>query len=466
MNVQMNLSPLYTFGSFRLDASRGLLYHGAEVVPLPDRLARLLVLLIHANGNVIDKETIASRIWPETAVTDGNLSQHVYMLRQLLEERAKDRAYVMTVRGKGYRFVTPVSVIGPGIAEKTTAASGETDDHPLHGPRVIQHYCRGSYLLEKRTASNLMAAAEQFEAALLIDPDYVPALIGLARAYALMAQYSYAPGSYTFPKAKAAVLRALEIDPSSASARATLGTIRLFCDWNWDEAEREIKTAITLNPKSTSVYVNAAWFYMCKGGSDNPLIQMEQALAVEPSSPVLQLCLARIFLHTGQYRRAIDSFSNLIEAVPDLPIARRHRAQAFILNSQPAEALDDLLVLPIDRADDLALRLPLLARAYADCGDIERAESIYQALLETARTEYVDGFNLATVAVGLRRQEQALEHLERALEKREPTLLLLRSLPLFAPIAPRARFKALRQAIWPPIERLARSEAGSLKTAV
>jgi DNA-binding winged helix-turn-helix (wHTH) protein/Flp pilus assembly protein TadD len=465
-NPQANLSPVYAFGSFRLDPSRGLLYHGADVTPLPDRLARLLVLLIHANGSVIDKETIASRIWPETTVSDGNLSQHVYMLRQLLDERAKDRAYVMTVRGKGYRFVTPVSVVAPGIAE-TVGSNEESADRLLRSrPEALQHYCRGCYLLEKRTASSLTSAAEQFEAALAVDREYVPAMIGLARAYAIMAEYWYAPGSFTFPKAKAALVRALEIDPTSAEARATLANILLFCDWNWADAEREIETAIRLNPKSTSVYVNAAWFYMCKGLSDRPLREMQRALLIEPSSPVLQLFLARILLHTGDYRGAIDSLSGLIEGGADFTVARRHRAQAYILNGQPAEALADLLLLPQDRAEDLALRLPLLGRAYAECGDGERAEAIYSSLIEMARTEFVVGFNLATVAVGIGRLEEALDHLERALEKREPALLMLRSLGWFGPIAQRARFKALLNAVGPPQERSDKGETSYSRRAV
>jgi tetratricopeptide (TPR) repeat protein len=264
-----------------------------------------------------------------------------------------------------------------------------------------------------------------------------------------MAEYWYAPGSYTFPKAKAAIVRALEIDPSSAEARATLGNILLFCDWNWADAEREIETAIRLNPKSMSAYTNAAWFYLCKGSSDNRVRQLQRALLVEPSSPVLQLFFARMFLHAGDYRRAIAAFSNLIDSGQDFSIARRHRAQAFILNGQPAEALSDLLLLPQDRAEDIALRLPLLARAYADSGDVERAETIYRTLLDLAKTEYVVGFNLATVAVGLGRLEEALDSLERALHQREPALLMLRSLPWFGPIAMRARFKALLNAVWP-----------------
>jgi DNA-binding winged helix-turn-helix (wHTH) protein/Flp pilus assembly protein TadD len=456
LESQPRLAPIYAFGDYRFDPARGLLSHGTIVVPLPERLAQLLILLIHANGNVIDKETIASRVWPEGAVTDGNLSQHMYMLRQLLEERATDRSYVRTVRGKGYRFVAPVSVVAPAQMDPVAHSTEEVTDRLLgSAPEVLHHYWRGSYLLEKRTASALAAAAEQFEAALRLDREHVPALIGLARSHVLMAEYWYVPGSYTFPKAKAAIVRALEIDPSSAEARATLGNILLFCDWNWSEAEREIETAIRLSDRSTSVCTSAAWFYMCKGSAEQPLRAMQRALLVEASSPPVQLFLARIYLHTGEYRRAIDALSNLIESGPDFSLARRHRAQAFILNGQPAEALADLLLLPQDRAEDIALRLPLLGRAYADCGDTERAETIYGTLQEMSRTEYVVGFNLATVAIGLGRLQEALEHLERALARREPALLMLRSLPWFAPIAQRARFKALTQAIWPaerPIE--------------
>ncbi|HMF28943.1 MAG TPA: winged helix-turn-helix domain-containing protein, partial [Candidatus Cybelea sp.] len=440
MENRSTLSPIYAFGSFRFDAARGVLYHGDTAVPLPERIARILYLLIRSNGAVIEKETITSRVWPECAVSDGNLSQHLYMLRQILDERARDRNYIVTVRGRGYRFVAPVSVVAPIATETGVPASDDGTDRLLSGaPELLHHYWRGLYLLEKRTAGALAAAAEQFEATLRVEADYVPALIGLARAHALIAEYWYAPGSYAFPTAKAAIVRALEIDPASAEARATLGNILLFCDWNWAEAEREIDAALRLKPKSSSVYISAAWFYLCKGNSERELRRMQRALLVEPSSPSLQLFLARLFLHTGDYRRALDSLSNLLESGSDFWIARRHRAQAFILSGQPGEALADLLLLPEDRAEDIALRLPLLARAYADCGDLERAGEIYRALLEMARTEHVVGFNLATVAVGLGRLEEALDHLERALAHREPALLMLRSLPWFEPIAARAR---------------------------
>ena len=126
-------SPVYAFGSFRFDPLREVLLHGSSVVPLPARLAKLLLLLIHANGSILEKETIASHVWPDTVVSDGNLSQHLYMLRQLLDERARDREYVVTVRGKGYRFIAPVTVVAPPPLHVTLEPNDEAGDEILRG---------------------------------------------------------------------------------------------------------------------------------------------------------------------------------------------------------------------------------------------------------------------------------------------------------------------------------------------
>ncbi len=177
---QPKFAPIYAFGAFRFDSARGLLTRGRIVTPLPERLSQLLVLLIHTNGNVIDKETIASLVWPDTVVSDGNLTQHMYMLRQLLDERANDRSYIVTVRGRGYRFVAPVSVVAPeqiGVpgVDASDAAIDELSDRIVgSAPELLHHYWRGSYLLEKRTARSLATAAEQFESALRVDPAHVP----------------------------------------------------------------------------------------------------------------------------------------------------------------------------------------------------------------------------------------------------------------------------------------------------
>ena len=421
-----------------------MLKRDAAEIPLPDRIAQLLLLLIQANGTVVDKTTIVSRVWPDGAPRGSNLSQHVYMLRRLLDEHARDREYVMTVRGKGYRLAVPARIIMGDTGAATARSYTSGGDALLRsGLDAFHHFGLGCHLLEQQTAASLSEASHHFEEALQLDPDYIPALVGLARTYTSLAESWYVQGAHAYSRATQATMRILELDSSCASAHAMLSHILLFCDWNWVSAKQELDTALKLNPNSSFVRSTSAWYYTCLGANDRAVQEVEQAISLEPSSPVFQLLLARMFLLSGAYEQAVRSLSTLIEAGPAFQTARRYRAQAYILSGEPHKAIGDLLHLPQGRVEDVAFRLPLLARAHADCGETERAQEIYDGLLAMARTDLVSGWHLAIVAVGLANLDGALEHLEHAMERREPMLLSLRNLPWFEPLAPRARFRAI-----------------------
>jgi tetratricopeptide (TPR) repeat protein len=120
-----------------------------------------------------------------------------------------------------------------------------------------------------------------------------------------------------------------------------------------------------------------------------------------------------------------------------------------LLDGRPNEAIGDLDLLAPDRSEELNGRLPLLARAYADSGDHRRAAQIYDQLLEASRAEYVADWNLAIVAAGLGRFDEATCHLEQTLEGREPSLHVLKSLPWFKPISGSSRFKAILAEVGP-----------------
>jgi DNA-binding winged helix-turn-helix (wHTH) protein len=119
----------YRFGPFMLDTSRRVLFSGLEARPLPEKLFQILALLLEAQGQMVDKETFFARVWPEGQVSDANLTQHVFVLRQLLGENARQNQYIVTVAGKGYRFVKPIeSKLGlsmKGSCERCRAALSE-----------------------------------------------------------------------------------------------------------------------------------------------------------------------------------------------------------------------------------------------------------------------------------------------------------------------------------------------------
>jgi DNA-binding winged helix-turn-helix (wHTH) protein/Tfp pilus assembly protein PilF len=423
---------------------------GSQMIPLRERLFGVLSLLVHSNGQVVAKETFATVVWTDAVMTDSNLAQHVYQLRRLLRETARDRSYIAAVPGQGYRFTRPVFVERPACTRATSEATAESYTVLLSkGLEPFGYFAQGSYLLEKRSRPGLERAIEFFEAALRIDRAYTPALLGLARAHALLAEYWFVPASPAFKEAKSAVARALDLSPGSSTAHAVLSEILAFSDWDWTGAKREIDVALRLDPASIFAHNNAAWLHICTGSYRQAMIEAQLALMAEPSSLTLLLLLARVFTHAGDYRRAIAILSNLVESDSNFHIARRYRAQAYVLNARPADAIGDLSLLPPEPCADLNGRLPLLARAYADCGDVTRATEIYDVLLRAARTSYVTNWSLAIVASGLGKRSEALAYLQTALELREPTLHLLKSLPWFVSISHFEGFKAILRIVGP-----------------
>jgi DNA-binding winged helix-turn-helix (wHTH) protein len=445
---------VYVFGPFRLDPARRMLVYGSEVVPLPQRLLELLLVLVRANGAIVSRETLYSLIWPEGGVADSNLSQHIYMLRRALGERAGDRLYIATIHDQGFRFVAPISVVHP--AQDLTSAVADRGEPPgerfAPSLRIIHAYSRGCRLLECGMARHLNAAAEHFGLIVRNDPEYAPGLIGLARAHLLLAQNGYSPASYEFPKAKDAIIRALQLDPTSAVAHAVLSNITLFCDWNWREAKRELDTAVRLDSKDITVRASAVWLLAWIGQPGKALLEMQRAVMTEPASPGLHFLLGRVLIDTGDYKGAIEHLSDVMETVPDHSrTARLYRAEALLLAGQPADAILDLLFLPQDRAEDLAFRVPLLALAYATNGDTERAQEAYDALISMKHTDHIAFSNLIPIALALGLRSQALDHLERALELREPKLPLLRHSPWLNSIRRSDLFKSLLAAIGPVV---------------
>ena len=234
------------------------------------------------------------------------------MLRRLLGERARDHSYILSVSGSGYRFALPVV---EALREATAPIDEATPEEALlhSGVEPFRNYCQGSFFLEQRTAPAIRRAIECFEAALAADSNYLPALIGFARAHSLLAVYWHVSPSLSYPLAKQAIAQALKVDPNCSIAHAVYSGILCFCDWDWKRAQDEIDLAIRLNPGSTFVRNNAAWLYVCAGRYEDALVQAQSALTMEPASLPLQLLVARVLVHSREYPKAIALMSNLLE---------------------------------------------------------------------------------------------------------------------------------------------------------
>ena len=105
---------IYAFGNFRLDVSKRLLFRGGEPISLTPKVFDTLVCLVEHNGKVLSKDELMSAVWPDTVVEENNLGQNISKLRSLLGESPGDHRWIVTLPGRGYRFVADVTLLPRG----------------------------------------------------------------------------------------------------------------------------------------------------------------------------------------------------------------------------------------------------------------------------------------------------------------------------------------------------------------
>jgi len=148
---------------------------------------------------------------------------------------------------------------------------------------AYQLYLKGRYHLAKKTKDDILRGIEYFKQAISLDPNYALAYAGIADSYNATIVYPYLSPKEAIPQAKAAAVRALEIDPTLAEAHTALANSLADFDWNWVEAEREFKRALELNPNDSGTHWRYGMYYLMPlGRSDEAIAEVKRALELEP----------------------------------------------------------------------------------------------------------------------------------------------------------------------------------------
>ncbi|MBV8154270.1 MAG: winged helix-turn-helix domain-containing protein [Candidatus Eremiobacteraeota bacterium] len=437
----------YCFGPFRLDADRRTLHRGTSCRQLSERPFQILLALLEADGECVTRDALALRVWGAEGVTDTNLTQHVYLLREILGERRDEGRYILTIGGRGYRLAVPVSRIasetGAMLADAADAAHGALTDNA----DALQHYCRGNYLLDRRTEPALRAAIAALGKAVEADAAFTSAFVTLGRAWMLLAEYWHEPASIAMPNAQLYVERALKLDPKSAPALSALSELQLCAQWDWGMSRRNLDAALSVDPSLAFARNNAAWFHLYRSEFHEASSEVREALANHPASLPLQLLDARILSHAGKHDDAIAAIGNILAMDPKFVFARRFLTMAYLLAGKPDCALSEIVSEPSDDSEDAVYRLPLLVCAWSMLGERESAERTYRELLALSRLRYVSSWNLAMGAANCGREDEAMALLQNAYRDRDSALLLLPILPIFKALEKRPDFTALVRSI-------------------
>jgi TolB-like protein/Flp pilus assembly protein TadD len=329
-------------------------------------------------------------------------------------------------------------------AEKQMIAAQPTSDTAAY-----ELYLKGRSLWGKRGGDNLRQAIAFYEQAIAGDPNFAPAYAGLAEVDSVLPYYTATAPGEAFPKAKAAALKALQLDDKLAEAHTALGQV-LYRESDMAGSIAEFQRAVALNPN----YAAAHQFYgnhplAALGRFNEAIAEGKRAIELDPLSPIINSDLGETLYLARRYDEAIAQLRRAVEIDPTFWSAHellgvvlqlKGNVQAAIAEYEKAQQL----------SDDLAPRVEL-ALAKAQLGDKEAAVRMLAELEELSQHRYVNAFWRTLLYLSLNNREEAIRWLEQAVANHEVSRLKVH--PVYDPLRGDPRFEALVQKVVGPKQK-------------
>lgn len=406
-----------------------LRYAGNNVDPL--RAGRELNVRAVLNGRVVPREETLDFQVELIDVMDG---------AQLWGERySADVCHVSTVQEGIAKQISDKLRIHLTRLEKKRLSRRVTANREAY-----DLYLKGRYFWNKRTEDGLRKAKDFFEQAILEDSNFALAYSGLADSYWILGSFGYIPPKEAYPHAKQYAIRALDMDPGIAEAHCSLAEIVFRYDWNWNAAIEEFETSLKLNPGYATGHHWYAAYVVHLGKFEQAVEEIHKARDLDPFSPVINWTMGYIYHYARQYDKAIEQYRYTLLLDPSFFRASIDTALAYVQKSMFQEALVE-----IEKGISGAVLTPSILASvgytYAMAGRKQQAEKILEDLKDPHRQPFLSYYSIAVVNVGLGREEDALDWLERAFEEREDALTSIKVNPRLDPLRSNPRFERLIQ---------------------
>ena len=305
---------------------------------------------------------------------------------------------------------------------------------------AYQLYLKGRFHFARRTKNELERAIEVFQQAIKLDPKFALAYVGLAESYVVMPSFPYMSPTQAFPQAKAALAKALELDPELPEAHAISGMIAAAYDWNWAEAEREFKRSLELDPSLALTHYRYAWTYLSPMGRHGEAIaEMERATEIEPLSLIQGANFAGVYMYARQFERALEQAKKTYDLDPTFFGGQNWLCHTYDARGMYAESLSIC-------EKTVGTTFPLLAPmgyAYAKTGRRREAEKVINRFKELEKTRYIINYWVATLYAALGEKDAAFAELEKAYQARDWFLPRIKTDSFMDPLRDDPRFKDL-----------------------
>jgi serine/threonine-protein kinase len=422
------ISNLARIRALRVISRTSVMRYKKEMKPLPE-IARELNVDAVVEGSVLhsgDRVRITAQLIH--GASDRQLWTHTY------EENVRD---VIDLQNEVARAIAREINVEVTHQVDTYLRRSKAVDSAAH-----EAYLRGRYYWNKRTEESMTKGLAYFQEAIDRDPAWALGYAGLADSYAMLGAHGGISPRQSLTRARAAALKASEIDPTLADPHATLLALHLDFEWNWPAVEREYHKAIELNPSHLMTHQWFAMYLATMRRHAESLKEIKVARELDPLSPLVNSHVGVVLLLARRYDDAVREFRSVLEIDPNYILPHWFLGhvyeQAGRYNDAVAEQRKAVTV-----SGRSPRYLASLARALALDGRRKEAEEILQEIERLRKRRYISPLDLCFVYAALGQKGKALDFLDAAYEERSWGMYRIQVDPRFDSLRSEPRFQAV-----------------------
>jgi TolB-like protein/Tfp pilus assembly protein PilF len=338
--------------------------------------------------------------------------------------------------------------VARAIASRVKVALTPEEERRLGGAREVdpdayREYLKGNFYVARTSPDAPQAAIRHYEAAIARDPSYAPAYAGLSFAYANLGSWWGSTSSReASPKARAAALRALELDNQLPEGHIALANVQYLFEWNWPGAESSFRSGMALNPRSSYARVLYANYLTAMGRFDESIALGRETLELDPVSPLAYNEVAWALDFAGRENEALEYYGKASDLEPAFLQTLVLRGEILARTGRTQEAISHLQKAEVAIGAGTAT-LGLVAYGYTVAGRRADALRVLERLQHGARGGFVWPGEFVWIYCGLGEKQRALDWLEKAYAERDPILVFLKVHPMYRGLRDEPRYQEM-----------------------